>query len=157
MQQTVEWRAVTAGGGVALAAAVVGLTVAVPEALWPLAVGAVLAVGLGCGFVAGRRSAGRWHSRTHTGALAGILGGVVLASVLWASMSNALPRTTYSAFWVVNRIIATNPVGIERFSWLYTGSTLFWPLLWIFVCLFAVEGYVAGGVTSRNSASTRTR
>jgi hypothetical protein len=140
-------RAVVAGSGVALAAAVVGPTVAVPEALWPLAVGAMLAVGFGCGFVAGRRSAGRWHSRARTGALAGLLGGIVLASVLWASMSNLIPRVTYSTFWLLNSLIAANPVGIERFPWLYTGSTLLWPLVAGFACLFAIEGYVAGGVT----------
>ncbi|WP_435077889.1 hypothetical protein [Halococcus sp. AFM35] len=153
-----EWRAVVAGSGVALAAAVVGLTVAVPEALWPLAVGAVLAVGLGCGFVAGRRSTGRWRSRARTGALAGFLGGVVLASVLWASMSNALPWIDYSTFWLLNSLIAANPVGIERVPWLYTGNTLFWPILGSFVCLFAIEGYVAGGVTtSQRTGSVRVR
>ena len=153
-----EWRAVVAGSGVALAAAVVGLTVTVPEALWPLAVGSVLAVGLGCGFVAGRRSTGRWRSRARTGALAGFLGGVVLASVLWASMSNALPRTDDSTFWLLNSLIAANPVGIERVPWLYTGNTLFWPMLGGFVCLFAIEGYVAGGVTTgQRTGSVRVR
>lgn len=142
-----DWRAVGAGSGVALAAAVVGLTVPVPEALWPLAGGVLLAVGFGCGHVAGRRSAGGWRSRTHTGALAGLLGGVALASVLWASMSNVLPRADDSAFWLVNRTIAATPVGIERFPWLYTGNTLFWPLLGVFACLFAIEGYVASGLT----------
>jgi hypothetical protein len=143
-----EWRAIVAGSGAAFAAAVVGLTIPVPEALWPLAVGAVLAVGLGCGFVAGRRSAGRWRSRARAGALAGLLGGVVLASILWASMSNLLPRAEYSAFWLLNDIIAANPVGVERFPWLYTGNTLFWPLVVGFACLFAIEGYVAGGATT---------
>ena len=152
-----DWRAVGAGSGVALAAAVVGFTIPVPEALWPLAGSTLLAVGFGCGFVAGRRSTGEWRSRTHTGALAGLLGGVVLAGVLWASMSNALPRTDYSAFWLVNRTIAATPVGIERFPWLYTGNTLLWPLLGLFACLFAVEGYVAGGLTSENAAITRAR
>jgi hypothetical protein len=143
-----DWRAIVAGSGVALAAAVVGFTVAVPEALWPLAVGAVLAVGFGCGIVAGRRSAGEWRSRARAGALAGVLGGIVLASVLWASMSNVLPRAEYSAFWLLNDIIAANPVGIERVPWLYTGNTLFWPLVGGFICLFAIEGYIAGGVTT---------
>ena len=83
--------------------------------------------------------------------------GVVLASVLWASMSNVLPRADYSVFWLVNRTIAATPIGIERFPWLYTGNTPLWPLLVLFVCLFAIEGYVAGGLTSRNSVTARAR
>jgi hypothetical protein len=152
-----DWRAIVAGSGVAIAASVVGFTVAIPGALWPLAVGTVLVVGFGCGVVAGRRSAGGWRSRARAGALAGVLGGIVLASVLWASMSNVLPRAEYSAFWLANSIIATNPVGIERFPWLYTGNTLFWPLMGGFVLLFAIEGYVAGGVTRGETTPVRAR
>jgi hypothetical protein len=154
----IDPRAVVAGSGVALAAAVVGITVAVPEPLWPLAIGLVLAVGCGCGFVAGRRSTGRWRSRARTGALAGFLGGTMLVIVLWASMSNVLPRAEHSPFWLLNSLIATYPIGIERVPWLYTGNTLFWPLLAVFDCLFAIEGYVAGGATiSREAGSKRVR
>ena len=151
----IDRRAAVAGCGVALAAAVVGITVPVPEPLWPLAIGLVLAVGLGCGFVAGRRSAGRWRSRARMGALAGFLGGTILAIVLWASMSNVLPRAESSPFWLLNALVAANPVGIERVPWLYTGTTLFWPLLLAFACLFAIEGYVAGGATSSNGAKSK--
>ncbi|EMA52157.1 hypothetical protein [Halococcus thailandensis] len=151
----IDPRAVVAGSGVALAAAVVGATVPVPELLWPLAIGLVLAVGLGCGFVAGRRSTGRWRSRACTGALAGFLGGTMLAIALWASMSNVLPRAEYSPFWLLNALVAANPIGIERAPWLYTGTTLFWPLLAVFACLFAIEGYVAGGATSGRGAGSK--
>ncbi|EMA52725.1 hypothetical protein [Halococcus salifodinae] len=144
----VEWSAVASGIGVVLAAVVVGLTVALPEAVWPIAIGAVLATGFGCGYVAGRRSGGRWRARARTGSLAGALGGAVLAAVLWASMSRAVPRVADSTFWAINDVIAANTIGIERFPWLYTGNTLFVPLLVFVVCLFAVEGWIAGGVTS---------
>ncbi|EMA45466.1 hypothetical protein [Halococcus saccharolyticus] len=144
----VEWSPVVSGIGVALAAAVLGLTIPLPEALWPVAIGAVLATGFGCGLVAGRRSEGRWRARARTGSLAGALGGTVLATVLWASMGRAVPRAEDSTFWAINDVIAANTIGIERVPWLYTGNTLFGPLLIFVVCLFAVEGWIAGGVTS---------
>lgn len=143
----VEWIAVASGACVALATIVAGLTIPFPEVAWPVAIGAVLVTGFGCGYVAGRRSDGRWRARARAGSLAGTLGGTILTAVLWASMAGTVSRAEDSVFWAINALIARNAIGIEHVPWLYTGNTLFGPLLVFVVCLFAIEGYVAGGAT----------
>jgi len=153
----VEWSPIVSGIGVALVVIVLGLTIPLPEAVWPVAIGVVLATGFGCGYVAGRRSSGRWRARTRAGSLTRALGGAVLATVLWASMSRAVPRAEDSTFWAINDVIAANTIGIEWFPWLYTENTLFGPLLVFVVCLFAVEGWIAGGVTSGTLDRSPTR
>ena len=144
-----DWRAVAAGTGVDVTAAMLAATLPLPEyARWPV-FAVVSCAGLLGGHVAGRLADGPWRRRVGHGLLAGAIGGVAFAVAVWWSLQ---PDAPSGALWPVNYAVAT--VGLPTDLAARFDAAIGVVVASLGFALFVAEGALAAGATAGASSGT---
>ncbi|WP_435348514.1 hypothetical protein [Haloarchaeobius sp. HRN-SO-5] len=146
-----QWRAVALGSAVEVVAVAVGLFVPLAPGVLDTGVVLLLSMGLPGGFVAGQRAGDGWRRGAVHGGLVGVVGGLVFAPALWATLYGLVPRARDSAFWGLNYVLATSGVVPPGLVETY-GRLVVVLLAALGALLVVVEGVVAGVAATRYPA-----